>query len=91
MESCPSETSTSTISAAYPSVGSESVDSPGRVVFVQEDVGHYVAPNLPEFDETLTPLPESARKENTFAMTQAFKEGAGRWNFRSHSEEILIP
>lgn len=61
----PAETSTSTISAAYPSVGSESVDSPGRVVFVQEDVGHYVAPNLPEFDETLTPLPESARKENT--------------------------
>ncbi|MBQ7201638.1 MAG: hypothetical protein IJS24_09710, partial [Eubacterium sp.] len=61
----PAETSTSTISAAYPSIGSESVDSPGRVVFVQEDVGHYVAPNLPEFDETLTPLPESARKENT--------------------------
>ena len=53
------------VSESQPSVGSESVDHPGRVVFVQEDVSHYVAPSVPEFDETLTPLPESARKENT--------------------------
>ena len=60
--------------AAEPEYQSQSVDNPGRVVYVQEEAGGYVSPKAPDVDETLTPLPESARPENTVLKAESVQE-----------------